>query len=106
MSTHIFVVTTFSTRDEAESAAADLVDRRLVACAQVAGPVLSVYRWQGETERNDEYTLTLKTRADCYPAVEAALYELHSYDVPEIVALPLVAGHTDYLKWIDENVAG
>lgn len=106
MSTHIFVVTTFSTRDEAEAAAADLVDRRLVACAQVAGPVLSVYRWQGETERNDEYTLTLKTRADRYPAVEAALYELHSYDVPEIVALPLVAGHADYLKWIDENVAG
>jgi periplasmic divalent cation tolerance protein len=105
MTDHIFVVTTFSTRDEAEAAAAELVDRRLVACAQVAGPVLSVYRWQGETERNEEYTLTLKTRAHRYLAVEAALYELHSYDVPEIVALPLVAGHADYLKWIDENVA-
>jgi periplasmic divalent cation tolerance protein len=104
MTDYILVVTTFSKRDEAEAAAADLVDRRLVACAQVAGPILSVYRWQDKTERNEEATLTLKTRADRYPQVEAALLKLHPYETPEILAVPIVAGHAGYLQWIDANL--
>lgn len=104
MSDYLLVITTFSKRDEAEAAAADLVDRRLVACAQVAGPVLSVYRWQGKTERTEEATLSLKTRADRYAEVEAALLELHHYETPEIVAVPIVAGHEAYLNWIDDNL--
>ncbi|MGC3969245.1 MAG: divalent-cation tolerance protein CutA [Pirellulales bacterium] len=104
MTDHILVVTTFSKRDEAEAAAAELVDRGLVACAQVAGPILSVYRWQGKTERNEEAVLTLKTRSDRFEAVEEALLELHSYETPEIIALPIIAGHTAYLNWIDQHV--
>ncbi|MBL9089742.1 MAG: divalent-cation tolerance protein CutA [Planctomycetaceae bacterium] len=104
MSDYIQVVTTFAGRDAAEAAAADLVDRKLAACAQVAGPIMSVYRWNGETERTEEYSLTIKTRRDRFAAVEAALLELTSYETPEILALPVVVGHENYLRWIDANV--
>ncbi|MBA4017260.1 MAG: hypothetical protein C0483_08810 [Pirellula sp.] len=104
MADYLFVFSTFSNRAEAEAVAAELVDRRLVACAQVSAPVLSVYRWQGNTERTEETTLTLKTRSEKWPEVEAALLQLHPYDTPEIVAVPIVAGSAAYLRWIDESL--
>ena len=104
MADYLLVFSTFANRAEAEAVAAELVDRRLVACAQISAPVLSVYRWQGNTERTEETTLSLKTRRDRYPEVEAALLELHPYETPEIIAVPIVAGSPSYLQWIDENV--
>lgn len=80
--------------------AGGLVEARLAACVQIIGPVRSVYRWQGQVERADEVLLSIKTRAALYPQVEAAIRELHSYEIPEIVALPVAAGLPAYLDWI------
>lgn len=103
MSEHIQVVTTVPDRETAERIAQLLVERKLAACVQIAGPIRSVYRWQGQVEGADELVLTVKTRHSAFDALKAAVLEAHPYDVPEIVALPIVAGHAPYLQWIDEN---
>jgi periplasmic divalent cation tolerance protein len=105
-SDYLVIVTTFPTRERAQSAAAELVRRKLVACAQVGGPINSHYRWQGVLETSEEWTCTLKTRADRYDAVAAAITELHPYETPEILATPVVAGAEKYLRWIDQSLDG
>jgi periplasmic divalent cation tolerance protein len=71
---------------------------------QVAGPISSHYRWQGELERAREWLCLAKTAAWRYPELEAAIRELHSYEEPEIVATPIVAGSAGYLAWLDESL--
>lgn len=102
MADYVQIVTTFPNRSEAEGVASELVDRRLVACVQIDGPITSVYTWQGKTENAEEWRLTLKTRLDRFAAIETAIRELHSYDTPEILATPIVAGNEKYLRWIDD----
>lgn len=104
MNDAIQIVTTFPTRETAEAAAHELVERRLAACAQVGGPITSVYRWQGAIESAEEFTLTLKTRRDLFDLAAAVIGALHSYEVPEILAFDVVAGSEAYLRWIDESV--
>ncbi len=96
----IQVVTTTASQEEAATIAAALVERRLAACVHVSGPVTSTYRWQGKIEAAQEWQCTIKTRHAHYAAVEAAIRELHSYDVPEILATPVVAGSRAYLEWL------
>jgi periplasmic divalent cation tolerance protein len=96
----IQVITTAGSQAEAERIAHALVERRLAACVQVSGPITSVYRWQGKIETGAEWRCAIKTRLANYPAVESAIRELHSYDVPEILALPVVAGGESYLAWL------
>jgi periplasmic divalent cation tolerance protein len=103
---YIVVVTTFPTRNDAEYAAAAVVDERLVACAQVVGPVASTYRWEGKIESAVEWTCTFKTRRDQYDAIEALLRKMHPYDVPEILAFEVVEADARYLRWIDDSLAG
>jgi periplasmic divalent cation tolerance protein len=98
------VLTTAGSEEEAGVIAELLVQRRLAACVQVVGPITSRYRWQGEIEEAREWQCLAKTTAGAYAAVEAAIREVHSYDEPEIVATPIVAGAAGYLAWIDENV--
>ncbi|MBX3427371.1 MAG: divalent-cation tolerance protein CutA [Pirellulales bacterium] len=100
MATEFCVLATAPSAAEADAIAAALVERRLAACVQIVGPVASVYRWQGRVERAEERLLVVKTTAAAYPQVEAAIRELHSYQCPEIVALPIVAGSDDYLGWL------
>jgi periplasmic divalent cation tolerance protein len=95
------VVTTAASREDVQRIAAALVERRLAACAQIAGPVESVYRWEGRIETSTEWRLIVKTRRELYAAVEGAIRELHPYDTPQIIALPIVAGSRDYLDWIE-----
>jgi periplasmic divalent cation tolerance protein len=102
----LMVHTTCSDRAEAERLAADLVDRRLAACASVGQEVTSVFPWEGRIERDRETPLTLKTAASAYPALAARLVELHSYDVPEILAVPVQDGHPEYVEWLRDWVAG
>ncbi|HEV2857790.1 MAG TPA: divalent-cation tolerance protein CutA [Solirubrobacterales bacterium] len=104
MSDHVQVLTTAGSEEEAGRIAALLVERRLAACVQVTGPIVSRYRWQGAIEEEREWQCLAKTTAGAYERVEAAIREVHSYDEPEVIATPIVAGSAGYLAWIDENV--
>lgn len=104
MAEYLQVTTTAGSEAEAERIGAELVERRLAACAQVIGPISSRYRWQGEIERSTEWMCVAKTNTARYPELEAAIRELHSYDEPEIVATPIVAGSAGYLEWIDQSI--
>ncbi len=85
----------------AERIAGTLVEEGLAACATLLPGARSVYRWQGRLERTDECVLLIKARADDYPALERRLLELHPYDIPELLALPVLAGNPAYLAWLD-----
>lgn len=104
MADHVQVLTTTGSEEEAARIAEVLVERRLAACVQVIGPITSRYRWQGEIEEEREWQCLAKTTRAAYAAVEAAIREVHSYDEPEIIATPIVAGSAGYLAWIDQNV--
>ncbi len=104
MSDYVQVLTTAASEGEAGRIAELLVERRLAACVQVVGPVVSRYRWRGEVEEEREWQCLAKTTRAAYEAVEAAIREVHSYEEPEIVAMPIVAGSAGYLAWIGENV--
>ena len=80
------------------------MEERLAACAQVSGPLTSTYRWEGQVERASEWYCHLKTTLDRLPALESRLRELHPYEVPEIIAVPIVQGNADYLEWIRDSV--
>jgi len=96
------IMTAAGSQEEADRLAALLVSRRLAACVQVAS-ISSCYRWKGEVTRSPEFLLLIKTAANLYAAVEAAILENHSYEVPEIVQLPISQGLDRYLGWIEEN---
>jgi periplasmic divalent cation tolerance protein len=99
------VLTTAGSEEEAGRIASLLVERRLAACVQVMGPIVSRYRWQGAIEEEREWQCLAKTTRTAYEAVEAAIREAHSYDEPEIIATPIVAGSAGYLAWVAENVS-
>jgi len=80
------------------------VEKRLAACAQVMGPLESTYWWEEKIEVAKEWLCTMKTRNDLYGELEAAIKEIHPYDVPEILAVPVVSGNKSYLEWVDREV--
>jgi periplasmic divalent cation tolerance protein len=98
------VTTTIDSREAAEQLAAVLVEERLAACAQISGPIASTYRWQGRVERATEWYCHLKTTSARLPDLESRLRSLHPYKVPEIIAVPISAGHPAYLAWIEDAV--
>ena len=100
------VTTTLPDEETAERIARGLVAERLAACAQVLGPVSSTYCWKGEVERAREWYCHLKTTSARMPELQRRLLELHPYDTPEIIAVPIVQGDGDYLRWIAETVGG
>lgn len=100
MSEYIQVATTVPTAEEAESLAGVLVEKRLAACVQILGPMISHYRWQGKIETAGEYLCLAKSRTALYPELEAAIKAIHAYEVPEIIAMPVVAGSKEYLAWL------
>ncbi len=100
---YLQVQTTTDSRAEAMELSRAAVEARLAACAQVAGPVASVYWWDGALERTEEWLVLLKLPADLYDELAAFITERHSYDEPEIAALPIVAGSTAYLNWLREE---
>ena len=102
-SEYLQVQTTTDTRAEAIELARAAVEARLAACGQVAGPVASTYWWNDELERSEEWFVFLKLPADRYDELAAFLTERHSYDEPEIVATPIVAGSASFLGWIRDE---
>jgi len=99
----LHVQTTTDSRAEAMELAHDAVEARLAACAQVAGPVASTFWWEDGIERAEEWLLMLKLPADRYTELAEFLLDRHSYDEPEIIATPIIAGSAGYLDWIDEE---
>jgi periplasmic divalent cation tolerance protein len=99
------VLTTTDSADEAERLARVLVDARLAACVQIAGPVRSVFRWEGAVSAEPEWQLWLKTDASRVDDITARLVAEHTYDVPEVLVLPVVSGHGPYVTWVTSEVA-
>ncbi len=106
MAEYIQVVTTVAHRQDAERIARGLVERRLAACVQVVGPIASTYWWQGRIETAEEWQCWAKSRGSLYDEIERSIRELHPYEVPEILAVPVLAGGADYLAWLDAEVKG
>ncbi len=104
MSDCVQVTTTLPDERGAQTMATCMVEERLAACAQVSGPVSSTYRWRGEIEQESEWYCHFKTTAASLPALQSRIRELHPYDLPEIIAVPILSGDPDYLKWIEETV--
>ena len=98
------VLTTATSDEEAYKIAHHLVERRLAACVNVVPQITSVYRWQGKVEEAREWLLIVKTTDAAFAAVRDAIAEVHSYDVPECICLPIEDGSPSYLKWIGESV--
>ena len=104
MTEYIQAITTTDTLEDAQLIAATLVERRLAACVQIIGPVTSTYRWQGEVESAEEWLCIAKSRLDLYRELEAAIRTVHPYEVPEILVLPVIGGHSAYLEWLDDTL--
>src|SRR5215471_3368925 len=98
------VLTTAGSKEEAQKLAQTLVERQLAACVNVVGPIMSVFRWEGKVESATEFLLLIKTTAAATARVEAAIKELHSYELPECVVLPIEGGSEKYLDWIAQSV--
>jgi len=105
MSDCVQVMTTAGSEEEAGRISELLVERRLAACVQVVGPIVSRYRWQGAVEEEREWQCLAKTTRAAYEQVEAAIREVHSYDEPEIIATPIVAGSAGYLAWVEDQIS-
>lgn len=105
LSQALLVLTNLPDAEAAHALARHLVEQRLAACVNVLAPCRSVYRWQGATEDAEEVPLLAKTTSDRYPALETAIHAQHPYELPEIVAVPLVQGLPAYLHWIAAQTA-
>ena len=98
------MLTTASSREEAQTIATELVSRRLAACVNILGPVSSVYHWEGEVEKSEEFLLLIKSTEARFPAIQEAIGELHSYQVPELISFAIDSGLESYLDWIAASV--
>jgi len=97
---YIVVLVTTSSKQEAEKIAQSLLEMKLIACANVLGPVSSYFYWAEKIERAEEYLMLLKTRTDLFDAVSAKVKTLHSYEVPEVIALPVLKIVGAYREWL------
>ncbi|MBC3195081.1 divalent-cation tolerance protein CutA [Pseudonocardia sp. C8] len=100
MNEHVVVLTTTDSEAAARELAAGAVEARLGACAQVLGPITSVFRWDGAVQTEQEWRVEIKTAADRVDKLTAHLAERHSYDEPEIIATPITGGSAGYLSWV------
>ncbi len=101
---YIQITTTTDRKAEAERIAKALVEQQLAACVQIIGPVNSIYRWRGKVEKTKEWICQIKTIGLMYEAVEKVILSMHSYEVPEIITVPIVNGSANYLQWMDDSI--
>ena len=106
MSDFVVVFVTCGSEEEALKIASALVEEKLAACANMASPLRSIYRWEGKVCDETEWLLIIKTRETRFQDLEKRVKSLHSYQVPEIISLPIQAGYSLYLHWLEENTAG
>jgi periplasmic divalent cation tolerance protein len=101
----IVVLTTCDSKEQAERLARHLVEERLAACVNILPGAQSIYRWKDKVEDAAEFVLIIKSRRDVFVKLRAAIAQLHSYEIPEVIALPVVDGSDAYLQWLDREVA-
>jgi periplasmic divalent cation tolerance protein len=99
------VLTTAGSETQARELAEALVGSRLAACVNIVGPICSVFRWEGEIQSEEERLLVIKSRTALFPKIEKTILEVHSYDCPEIIQLPIHAGFKGYLGWLGAETA-
>ncbi|MGH4026980.1 MAG: divalent-cation tolerance protein CutA [Pseudonocardiaceae bacterium] len=97
---HVIVSSTTDSEEAARRLADGVINAHLGACAQIVGPITSVYRWESEVQADQEWRVEVKTAADRVPALTEYLKAEHSYDVPEIIATPITGGSAEYLSWL------
>jgi periplasmic divalent cation tolerance protein len=103
---YLVVFITTSSYEEARKIADKLVDRKKAACVNIVPGVNSLFRWKGKIEEAEESLMVVKTRAELFPDVVSLVKSVHSYKVPEIIALPIVEGNPDYLEWLKKETGG
>src|ERR1700749_85022 len=106
MTDYRIVLTTAGSSDEADRIATAMVEQQLAACVNIISPITSVYHWQGAVQREQEWLLLIKTTAGKFDRIHAAIRNLHSYDLPECIQIPIEQGSAEYLSWIAANVEG
>jgi periplasmic divalent cation tolerance protein len=104
MKSYIQISTTTETKEQAENIAQYLVETKLAACVQITSPITSIYRWKGKVETANEWLCLIKTKEELFEQVEATIKKLHSYETPEIIAVPIVKGSKEYLIWLDDEL--
>ncbi len=97
------VMTSCPNEEIARQLATHMVENRLAACVNIICGVTSVYRWQGKTTTDQEQLLLMKSPKSRYPELEQAIKDMHPYELPEVVAVPICAGFADYLAWVGKN---
>jgi periplasmic divalent cation tolerance protein len=104
MTDYVQVTPTTETKADAQAIASAVVEQRLAGCVQIIGPIASIYWWQGKVETADEWLCVIKSREDLYEQLEKAIQEVHPYEVPEILAIPVTRGSKSYLAWLEDEL--
>ncbi|MGH3843662.1 MAG: divalent-cation tolerance protein CutA [Pseudonocardiaceae bacterium] len=102
----VIVASTTATEEAARALAAGAIEAKLGACAQIVGPITSVFRWEGEVQTEQEWRVEIKTATDRVAALTEHIKANHSYDVPEIIATPVTGGSAEYLSWLVDETRG
>ena len=103
MTKHLLVITTVPDSEVGKIIAEKILEERLAACVTISAPCQSLYWWQEKIAQDQEHTLFIKTKKEAFPKLEEKVRQLHPYDVPEIIAVPISGGNEDYLNWIDDE---
>jgi len=104
MGDYVQVVTAVGNEAEAEKISQMVVEKRLAGCAQVIGPITSIYWWKGKIERAEEWLCLIKSRANLYQELESTIREFHSYENPEILVVPIINGSKRYIDWLESEL--
>jgi periplasmic divalent cation tolerance protein len=102
--TNIIVLMTTATREEAEKITSKLLDERLIACANTTGPVSSLFWWKGKISQEKEFLTLMKTRTELFDELAKKVKQMHSYEVPEIIAVPIAKGEQSYMEWLNSSL--
>ncbi|MFB0514780.1 MAG: divalent-cation tolerance protein CutA [Candidatus Bathyarchaeia archaeon] len=101
---YIIVLMTTATKKEAENIARNLLNQRLIACANIVGPVSSLFWWKEKISRENEFLVLMKTSADLFEKLATTVKQMHSYEIPEIIAVPITKGEQTYLEWLSGSL--
>ncbi len=101
---YIVVLVTTASKKEAEEISQHLLEQKLIACANIIGPMISHFHWSGKTEQAEEFLILMKSKIGLFEKISSKVKELHSYEIPEVLALPILAGSDLYLKWLDSSL--